>query len=113
MSRQLFETLVVAVDGREERHRVGGVHEHRQAEHARGRKRVGETGIVGQDKVPADVAYSEPEVLPHFEAACSSPRGIVELPVERRLRLAGQYRPIEMAERQETSGMGAVVTIEI
>ena len=49
MSRQLLETLVVAVDGREERHGVGGVHEHRKAELARGREHVGQSGIIGQN----------------------------------------------------------------
>ena len=110
---ELLDPFVVDADGLEERHRIGGVHEHGKPEVAGGLPHRIQHRIVGEDP-PSPARDREPEVLPDLEP----PRTLLRRPFERLHERTGSGRgveqpPVEMAERVEAARVRVVVTREV
>lgn len=114
MGEQLLETLVVLIDGGEERHGVRDVDHDRQPELASGAPHDREPLVVWEQQLVAFVADREPEVLPDLDSPRTRGRGCTEVlrqpagPAALR-----EHRSIEMAERREAARVRTVVPLDV
>ena len=113
---QLLEPLVAAVDGLEERDRIGRVDEHRAAPARRPRRTPGRAARRRAARARRSSSrMPEPEVLPDLEAAragvARAPQALDEhVGVEAR---AADGAQVDVAERDEAAGVRAVVAVEV
>ncbi len=110
---QLLEPLVAAVGRLEVGDRVAGVDQHRDARVGGGPPQPGEPGIAGQHQVTGAVPHRAAEVLPHLQAVGAPVDGLRELPGQVLEAVLRAGRPVDVAERGEAAGMGAVVAVEV
>ena len=113
---QLVEPLVVRVERVEERDRVGGVDQHRQAQLAGEREHRDHARVVGQDERAGRVADGQPEVLPHLDArgrraAAASRSCAASSPVA--VRRCASSAQSSWQNVRNRPGCGAVVAVEV
>src|SRR5580698_690998 len=107
MFDQLLVSLVLRIDGKEERFGIAGMNKDRNAEASTFVENWIQTGIINRDELAALVADAKTKVLQEFQSARAPGDGVVELKhhLMAEIRVV-DLRPIELSEYHETAGIG-------